>query len=698
MRSLAAAAAILLATIGEAQTWHFRHLAGTDTGGGYADGAARAARFSTPGAVVACGGAIYVADAGNHAIRRLSPDGNVSTWSGALTESGSADGDRTIARFRYPAGIAADNDCNLYVADSGNHTIRKITAAGQVTTLAGRAGTSGTTDAVGDSARFNAPEGIAVDTDGSLWIADSGNHAMRRMTSDRRVRTMVNTLKWPRGIAVDSDGSAIVADYTGHAVVRVMRDGKSANIASSSTLFPSAVAFDRDHVLYVLNYTEEVLQRVEGTGDLTIVAGTRSQLGSRDGTGGEVLFDHPRGLSYDAATDSFLLVDEFAGTVRRATTAGQVTTIAGTAAAGPARVDGRGNEARFVAAGDIDVDAGGVAYVADSTAVRRIARDGTVTTLAGANGEFRGVSALAVEPSGSLVVVDGNAIRRVTQSGEVTTIAGSVTQSGNRDDSGTNALFNFPVSLAVAADGTIYVADAFNRAIRKIAGDRVTTLATSNESFTPPMGALDVDAAGNVYLWNENAPSVFRITPAGAISTVATDASLNTLANGLAVAADGTIYIGGFRTHSIYRVAPGSSKIERFAGDDVAIGNQNGTPAEARFRSPTRLDVAPDGRLFVLDANRAVRVGSTSEPPRIDSFTAFPAAIHPGEPVTLTWMTTGGSARLEPAPGEVASTGSLIVSPSRSTTYALIVTNDGGEVRAEVTVNVAGPRQRVTRH
>jgi streptogramin lyase len=311
---------------------------------------------------------------------------------------------------------------------------------------------------------------------------------------------------------------------------------------------------------------------------------------------------------------------------------------------------------------------------------------------------LRSAGAIAVEPSGSLVVIDGDTVRRVSKDGTVTTVAGSPTQSGYVDGAGSNARFNYLVSIAVAPDGTIYVADAFNYAIRKIVGDQVSTLARHPEEFTPPMGAIDADSAGNIYLWNENVPSIFRVTPAGALSIVATDGTLNTLVFGLALAPDGTIYLGGTRTHAIYRVAPGSTKIEKFAGSETSIGNQNGDAGEARFRSPTRLDVASDGRLFVADSNRAIRVGSVVAPPSITTFTLSARAVREGESSTLAWGYSGGSGRIEPGIGIVASSGSLTLTPQSSTTYTLVVSNEGGDTSAEVTLYVTAPRVRpVTR-
>lgn len=594
MRRLLLLPCLAAAFAAAGQTLEFRTLAGTTDGGGYADGAALSARFSSPSGIAVCADAIFIADTSNHVIRRLSRDGNVTTWAAA-------------ADFRFPTGLAADAQCNLIVADRDHHTIRRISAAGVVTTIAGASGTPGNTNGAGSAARFNAPQDVALDTDGSIWVADQGNRSIRRIAPDGRVSTVTtfpagNTVQpnAPLGLALDASGVLHVADYLRRLVVRVTRAG--AVTVEASNVFAGDVAFGADGALYVADYSDQLLQRVESDGKLTAVAGTRSRSGHRDGSGGTVMFNAPRGIALDA--DGTLLITENNGCVlRRATTGGEVTTIAGSASAG-GPVDGIGTAARFESAIDVDVDANGIAYVADSSAIRRIAADGTTSTIATG---FGGASGVAVEPSGTLVVIDGNTVRRVTLDGEVTTIAGTAGTSGFRDDVGSAARFNLISGIAVAPDGTIYVTDTINHAVRKIAGNVVTTLA--RDTFSLPMG-IDVDRDGNVYVWDENKPEASRITPDGQVTVVAHDDRLNTLVQGIAVAADGTIYLGGLRTHALYRIQPGSSAIERFAGSETSIGNQNGTRDQARFYSPTRLDVAPDGRLFVRDSNRAIRVAS----------------------------------------------------------------------------------------
>ncbi len=157
-------------------------LAGSAGLPGSTDGTGASARFSAPwGVAVDSSGFVYVADTNNKTIRKITPGGTVTTLAGLAGSAGSADGTGSGARFGNPHGVAVDSAANVYVADTGNNTIRRITSAGVVTTLAGLAGTFGSADGTGGSARFYAPASIAADDAGNLYVADAGNNTMRKI-------------------------------------------------------------------------------------------------------------------------------------------------------------------------------------------------------------------------------------------------------------------------------------------------------------------------------------------------------------------------------------------------------------------------------------------------------------------------------------------------------------------------------------
>ena len=211
--------------------------AGTALASGFTDGLGSAARFNLPGSIaVDNGGTIYVADTTNFTIRKITSAGVVTTFAGLASASGSADGVGSAARFNLPAGIAVGSSGTVYVADTNNHTIRKITPAGAVSMLAGTPGASGGFDGAGPNARFNLPHGIAVDSTETVYVADTNNHTIRKITTAGVVSTLAGIsgfagnvdgghftarLSSPRGVSIDGAGNVYVAD-TGNSTIRVV--------------------------------------------------------------------------------------------------------------------------------------------------------------------------------------------------------------------------------------------------------------------------------------------------------------------------------------------------------------------------------------------------------------------------------------------------------------------------------------------
>jgi sugar lactone lactonase YvrE len=248
---------------------------------GLADGVGRDAAFHTPsGVAVAADGSLYVADTGNHAVRRITPELNVVTIAGSGT-SGYRDGDAIDAEFDGPVGIAVGRDGSVFVADTYNDRIRRIDAAGLVTTVAG-SGVAGLVDGAATSARFDTPAGIAVESDRSLLVADSGNHVVRRVDLDAGLVTTMEivstdgsdvSLFTPAGIAVGPRGTIYVSDRRGR-VVQVQNDGVARLLAGSVSGFaddvglsarfsaPAGLAVDAHGAVVVADAGNYVIRRL----------------------------------------------------------------------------------------------------------------------------------------------------------------------------------------------------------------------------------------------------------------------------------------------------------------------------------------------------------------------------------------------------------------------------------------------------
>ncbi len=218
---------------------------------GSADGTAANAYFADPmGVAIDATGNIVVADTGNSTLRRISPGGVVTTWAGKVGSTGSVNGVGTAATFNHPHGLALDQAGVLYVADTGNQLIRRVAPDGTVATLAGTAGTVGSTDGSGVAAQFDGPVGLAVDSNGNVYVTDSLNSTLRKISPTGVVTTLAGQagvrgyadgtttsaqFNNPEGLAIDPLGNLYVADTNNHAVRMVTPAGVVTTLAGSPT-------------------------------------------------------------------------------------------------------------------------------------------------------------------------------------------------------------------------------------------------------------------------------------------------------------------------------------------------------------------------------------------------------------------------------------------------------------------------------
>ncbi len=614
---------------------------------GYADGGGQGIRFAYGGASgleVDGDGSLVVADPWNHAIRRISPDGSATTIAGG-NGPGLRDGHGDVAQFERPLDVALSGDGSIYVADTGNSRIRRIGADGVVTTVAGSEPATNspyeTRDGPALEAVLHEPRALALDAYGDLYI-----------TEQFRIRSLspsgwVSTFAGGQGISyqdgpaeeaefrsvldidVDDAGNVYVLDVSNvgpgepgaYSTIRKIDTSgvvttlhKSDNPSYGGTLArPTGMAVTGDGQVFISNTGRHQIVRLGDDGELWGVAGTGED-GFADGSQGEAQFSQPERIAI--APDGSLFVVDQGGTVIRRILAGgdgvplvvapriaQVEGVSVSVLAGRERqrglVDGPAHRARFQYPLTLALDPSGNVLVADTLnhAIRRIDAEGTVTTVAGGNGEgtrdgppnvaqFSSPSWIAVTPDGTAYVVDegSNRIRKVAPDGTVETLLGEVAQT-------------FPRPRAIAADeeGNLYISDAGSRSIERLSPEGEISFIAQGVGT----GGIAVDAKGFVYYPRPGA--VFQsvaITRAGMGSapetlfedTRALHGGLLSQAWGLAVAPDGAVYIADRGLGRIVRISPSGEPSVVVAHD-----------SPSGLAEPWGIAVRPDGSLVAVD-------------------------------------------------------------------------------------------------
>lgn len=308
--------------------------AGTAPLSGSADGTGSAARFSSPaGIAVDAAGNLFIADTANNTIRKTTPLGLVSTLAGKAPpdngSAGSADGTGSAARFNAPIGVALDSAGNLFVGDSTNSTIRKVTPAGVVTTFAGLAGAVGHADGKGSVARFSGPRETAVDASGNVYVADTFNDTIRKITPAGVVTTVAGLagtpgstdgtgsaarFYQPKGVTVDGAGNVFVAD-TGNSTIRKITAAGYVStlagvaLASGSTdghgtaarfNAPASLQADGFGNIFVADTVNDLVRKIDFFGNVTTLAGLPFTAGSANGIGQNARFASPQGVALNS--------------------------------------------------------------------------------------------------------------------------------------------------------------------------------------------------------------------------------------------------------------------------------------------------------------------------------------------------------------------------------------------------------------
>ena len=478
------------------------------------NGAAGSARLDRPlGVAVDSAGNIYIADTGNQRIRRVDTKGTITTVAGAGRSGYGGDGGPAAkAQLSFPNDVAVDGAGNLYISDDGNHRIRRVDTGGTITTVAGtgRSGYGGDRGPAVE-ARLDEPLAVAVDGAGNLYIADAANHRIRRVDTKGTITTVAGTGR---------------SGYGG--------DKGPAARARLST--PSGVAVDGAGNLYIADYGDHRIRRVNALGIITTVAGTGEKGYSGDGGSAvRARLDRPLGMTVDGAGNLYIS-DHGNQRIRRVDTRGIIRTVAGTGRSGYGGDGGPAVKAQVLGPNDVAVDGSGILYIADTWnyRIRRVDGSGTITTIAGiGESGYSGdggpaVAArlyepadVAVDGAGNLYIADsGNhRIRRVDPEGIITTVAGTGTggHSGDGGPAVAAQLFT-PRGVAVDGSGTLYIADTLNHRIRRVDLEGIITTVTAKVYY--PSDVV-VDGSGNVYIADEQNSRILRVDGSGNHTIVA---------------------------------------------------------------------------------------------------------------------------------------------------------------------------------
>ena len=490
--------------------------------------------------------------------------------------------------FVNPNGIAVDKDGNMYVADTSNHRIQKLASDGTFQKTWGSLGTS--------DGQFQYPAGIAVDATGNVYVADSSNDRIQKFASDGTFQktwgssgTSDGQFKRPVGIAVDATGNVYVADSTNHRIQKFASDGTFQKTWGSSGTSdgqfdqPVGIAVDATGNVYVADKNNHRIQKFASDGTFQKTWGS---LGMSDSQ-----FRDPFGIVIDA-TGNVYVADSSNHRIQKFASDGTFQKTLGSSDT---------SDGQFKRPAGIAVDATGNMYVADSYnhRIQKFASDGTFQKawggLGASDGQFHYPHGIVVDATGNVYVADSNndRIQKFTSDGTFQKTWGS---SGNGDGQFLN-----PYAIAIDATGNVYVADTSNHRIQKFASDGTFqktwgSPGTSDGQFQYPYG-IAVDATGNVYVTDLNNNRVQKFASDGTFQKTWGSPGLSDgqfiQPSGIAIDATGNVYIADRGTHRIQKFTPDGTFQKTWGSPG---------PSDGQFRNPFGVAVDAKGDVYVADS------------------------------------------------------------------------------------------------
>jgi sugar lactone lactonase YvrE len=626
---------------------------------------------------LAAGAAGDVYFSSGNAVLKVDAQGILTRLAGTGRYGTSGDGGpATRAQLAWPAGLAVDASGNVYIAENAGHRIRKLSRDGTLTTIAGT-GTAGDSGDGGpaSNAQLRSPIGIAVDPAGNLYIADTGNNRIRKVSVEGVMTTVAAGLHRAEGVAVDGSGNVYVTDYEAVAppcedcdetyagrIVRIRPGGivetiagggtdSNDNVPAVSALLetPRGIAVDAEGTLYVSDWMNNRVRRISPSGVISTAAGVNRSdgycvYGGPGWAGHPLPWNCPVGVALDAAGTLYVAATGN-HRIRKISAQGDIADVAGSGVAGTYWGDGgRAEDAALSYPMGLAIDGASNLYIADTgnSRVRKVSPDGIITTVAGngtsgysgdggpaTSAQLRGPAGLAVDPSGNLYIADfhDHRIRKVSPAGIITTVAGSGSSGhglGPWGDGGpaVNAQLAGPFGVAVDAGGNLYIADWGHFSIRKVspagvistaAGGRAGPLGDGGKATDAGVGwptGVALDALGNLLIAASD--RIRKVSSDGIISTVAVLPAFSVATDAASNLYSSEAYLSGFTPGAgrVRKIASGGV-VTAIAGNGVPGYSGDGGPATSASLSVAATGIAIDaaGNVYVADTfNHAIRV------------------------------------------------------------------------------------------